>query len=158
MQDFINAWVKGREWFRPLAPIVLAGAAPQIFEIDRPAPFMQIAADVRPEYRDTLPAITHVDGTARLQTVDDEAPFIRDVLTCFEARTGCPVLLNTSLNEKGDPIVETPAEAVHCLTATAITRWRCRPTSSSSNGAARPAHGATQGGTATAASVRARSR
>jgi carbamoyltransferase len=108
MRDFINSQVKGREWFRPLAPIVLAEEAGRIFDVDRPAPFMQIAADVRPEFRDRLPAITHVDGSARLQTVDAEnTPFLHALLTRFQARTGCPVLLNTSLNGPGDPLTET---------------------------------------------------
>ncbi len=113
MQDHINFNVKGREWFRPLAPIVLAEAAPRIFDIDRPARFMQFAADVRPAFREQLPAITHVDGTARLQTVEPEhTPFLHALLTRFEERTGCPVLLNTSLNGKGDPLTETPADSL----------------------------------------------
>jgi len=121
MQDFINGQVKGREWFRPLAPIVLHDAAPRIFEIDRPAPFMQFAADVREEHRARLPAITHVDGTARLQTVDPEnTPFLHALLRGFEERTGCPVLLNTSLNGPGDPLTETPADSLACLRATAM--------------------------------------
>ncbi len=121
MQDHINFHVKGREWFRPLAPIVLWEAAPRIFDIDRPAPFMQYAADVRPEYREQLPAITHVDGTARLQTVDAEAtPFLHALLTRFEQRTGCPVLLNTSLNGKGDPLTETPSHSLACFRTTAM--------------------------------------
>jgi carbamoyltransferase len=119
MQDFINSRVKGREWFRPLAPLVLAEATSTIFDWDRPAPFMQYAADVRPEHRDALPAITHVDGTARLQTVEPaNTPFLHAVLDRFATRTGCPVLLNTSLNGKGDPVVETPEEALACLTTT----------------------------------------
>jgi carbamoyltransferase len=121
MRDFINAKVKGREWFRPLAPLVLAGSCSTMFDIDRPSPFMQFAADVRPEYRDRLPAITHVDGTARLQTVEaDNTPFLHSILDRFAVTTGCPVLLNTSLNEKGDPIVETPDEALACLTTTSM--------------------------------------
>ncbi|HWC27260.1 MAG TPA: carbamoyltransferase C-terminal domain-containing protein [Solirubrobacteraceae bacterium] len=121
MQDHINFHVKGREWFRPLAPIVLLGAAPAIFDIDRPSPFMQIAADVRPEYREQLPAITHVDGTARLQSVEAEStPFLHALLERFEERTGCPVLLNTSLNGKGDPLTETPADSLECFRTTAM--------------------------------------
>lgn len=113
MRDFINSQVKGREWFRPLAPIVLAEAAQRIFDIDRPAPFMQIAADVRAQFRHLLPAITHVDGTARLQTVDAEHnPFLHALLRRFEARTTCPVLLNTSLNGPGDPLTEMPAHSL----------------------------------------------
>ncbi|MCW2952293.1 MAG: carbamoyltransferase [Conexibacter sp.] len=119
MQDHINSKVKGREWFRPLAPIVLLDAAPEIFEIDRPAPFMQFAAGVRPEYRARLPAITHVDGTARLQTVERASnPLLHALLTRFEERTGCPVLLNTSLNGQGDPLTETPADALDCFRTT----------------------------------------
>jgi carbamoyltransferase len=121
MRDHINAQVKGREWFRPLAPIVLLDAAPTIFEIDRPAPFMQFAADVRSEYREQLPAITHVDGTARLQTVEPEnSPFLHALLTRFAERTGCPVLLNTSLNGQGDPLTETPADSLACFRTTAM--------------------------------------
>ncbi len=121
MQDYINFQVKGREWFRPLAPIVLAEAAPRIFDIDRPARFMQFAADVRPEYREELPAITHVDGTARLQSVEPEnTPLLHALLTRFEAKTGCPVLLNTSLNGKGDPLCETPEHSIATFRTTAM--------------------------------------
>lgn len=121
MQEFINARVKGREWFRPLAPLVLLESAPEIFDVDRPAPFMQFAAEVRPEHRAALPAITHVDGTARLQTVEPgNTPFLHAVLDRFARRTGCPVLLNTSLNQKGDPLVETAGEALACLTETSM--------------------------------------
>jgi carbamoyltransferase len=121
MRDFINFRVKGREWFRPLAPIVLCEAATRIFDIDRPAPFMQFAADVRPEYRAQLPAITHVDGTARLQSVDAQStPFLHALLRRFEERTGCPVLLNTSLNGKGDPLTEAPTDSLACFRTTAM--------------------------------------
>jgi carbamoyltransferase len=121
MQDYINFKVKGREWFRPLAPIVLQEAAPRIFDIDRPAPFMQFAAEVRPEHREQLPAITHVDATARLQSVEPEnTPFLHALLTRFEERTGCPVLLNTSLNGKGDPLTETPADSLATFRTTAM--------------------------------------
>jgi carbamoyltransferase len=100
---------------------VLADHAERIFDVDRPAPFMQYAADVRPEHRAALPGITHVDGTARLQTVEPvNTPFLHELLARFEAATGCPVLLNTSLNGKGDPLVETPADAVACLRKTAM--------------------------------------
>jgi carbamoyltransferase len=119
MRDFINFRVKGREWFRPLAPLVLTDAASTIFDVDRPAPFMQLAIDVRPEHRDALPAITHVDGTARIQTVEPtNTPFLHALLTAFADRTGCPVLINTSLNGKGDPLTETPEDSFACLTGT----------------------------------------
>jgi len=121
MRDFINFRVKGREWFRPLAPLVLADRAPEIFDVDRPVRFMQLAIDVRPEHREPLPAITHVDGTARIQTVEPEhTPFLHALLAAFEARTGCPVLINTSLNGKGDPLTELPADSLAVLTGTGM--------------------------------------
>ena len=119
MRDFINFRVKGREWFRPLAPLVLAERQEQIFDVDRPARFMQLAIDVRPEHRRALPAITHVDGTARIQTVEPgTTPFLHALLTAFDAATGCPVLLNTSLNGKGDPLTESPADSLAVLVGT----------------------------------------
>jgi carbamoyltransferase len=119
MQDYINFEVKGREWFRPLAPLVLAEHAQRIFDVDRPAPFMQYAADVRPEYRSQFPGITHVDGTARLQTVEPvNTPFLHTLLTAWYARTGSPVLINTSLNGPGDPLTETPEQSVETLRKT----------------------------------------
>ncbi|WP_236004079.1 carbamoyltransferase family protein [Nonomuraea antri] len=119
MQDYINFEVKGREWFRPLAPLVLAEHAERIFDVDRPAPFMQYAADVREEYRHQLPGITHVDGTARLQTVEPEnTPFLHALLTRWYERTGSPVLINTSLNGPGDPLTETPEQSIDTLLKT----------------------------------------
>ncbi|MFL6129641.1 MAG: carbamoyltransferase [Mycobacteriales bacterium] len=121
MQDYINFEVKGREWFRPLAPLVLAEHADRIFEVDRPAPFMQYAAEVRPEFRARLPAITHVDHTARLQTVEPVGtPFLHALLAAFHRRTGCPVLLNTSLNGPGDPLTESPEDSLKTLRETGM--------------------------------------
>lgn len=121
IRAWINKHVKGREMFRPLAPVALEEAAPTFFEIDRPVPFMQFAVKVRPEYRAVIPAITHVDGTARLQTVNQaEDPFLYALLKAFEARTGIGVLLNTSFNAQGEPIIETPAEALACFEATPL--------------------------------------
>ena len=81
----------------------------------------KIAIDVRPEHRDTLPAITHVDGTARIQTVEPEhTPFLHALLDAFARRTGCPVLVNTSLNGKGEPLTESPEDSLACLTGTAM--------------------------------------
>jgi carbamoyltransferase len=119
MQDYINDEVKGREWFRPLAPLVLHDHAERIFDVDRPAPFMQYAADVRPEYREQYPGITHVDGTARLQTVEPgNTPFLHALLTAWYQRTGSPVLINTSLNGPGDPLTETAEESIETLRKT----------------------------------------
>jgi len=119
MKDWINKYVKGRELFRPLAPVALEGAAPVFFEVDRPVPFMQFAVNVRPEYRAVIPAVTHVDGSARLQTVSKrENPFLYALIDAFEKKTRVGVLLNTSFNGQGEPIVETPAEALACFKST----------------------------------------
>lgn len=113
IRDWINARVKEREWFRPLAPVVLLEHADEYFDIRRPSPFMQYAAPVQPQAAERIPAVTHVDCTARLQTVGEgDDPFLRALLQGFAARTGVPVLLNTSFNRKEEPIVETPAEAL----------------------------------------------
>jgi len=119
MRDYINVEVKGREWFRPLATLVLADHAERLFDVDRPAPFMQYAADVRPEYRERYPGITHVDGSARLQTVEPlNTPFLYDVLSAWHERTGSPVLINTSLDGPGDPLTETPEQSIETLRKT----------------------------------------
>jgi carbamoyltransferase len=121
MQDYINYAVKGREWFRPLATLVLADHAQRIFDVDRPAPFMQYAADVRPEFREQYPGITHVDGTARLQTVEPvNTPFLHELMTRWFDRTGSPVLINTSLNGPGDPLTETPEQSIATLRNTGM--------------------------------------
>ena len=115
MKDHLNAHVKFREAFRPYAPMVLAEYATEIFDLARPSPFMLFACDVHPKYQALLPAITHVDGTARVQTVDDQEPFLRALLMAFYQRTGIPVLLNTSFNLAGEPIVETPEDAIRAF-------------------------------------------
>jgi carbamoyltransferase len=119
MRDWINAKVKKREWFRPLAPIVLLEEAGRYFDILRPSPFMQFAAPVRPEMARVIPAVTHVDCSARLQTVGPgDDPLLRALLARFAERTGVAVLLNTSYNGKDEPIVETPDEALATFRAT----------------------------------------
>jgi carbamoyltransferase len=119
MRDWINARVKEREWFRPLAPIVLLERAEEFFDIRRPSPFMQFAAPVRKQAAEIIPAVTHVDCTARLQTVSEkDDPLLRALLQAFEARTGVPVLLNTSYNRKEEPIVETPVQAIESFRRT----------------------------------------
>ncbi|MFI6924790.1 carbamoyltransferase C-terminal domain-containing protein [Nonomuraea spiralis] len=121
MQDYVNFEVKGREWFRPLAPLVLAEHAGRLFDIDRPAPFMQYSADVRPEHRASLPGVTHVDGTARLQTVEESAtPFLHALLTRWHETTGSPALINTSLNGPGHPLTETPEQSIDTLLSTGL--------------------------------------
>jgi len=105
--------VKGREQFRPVAPMVLADRAGQLFEGVLPSPYMLFVHRVREGWRDRIPAVVHVDGTARIQTVDPATePLVADLLTEFEARTGLPVVVNTSLNTAGRPMVDTPREAL----------------------------------------------
>ncbi|HEV7409369.1 MAG TPA: carbamoyltransferase C-terminal domain-containing protein [Bradyrhizobium sp.] len=121
MKDILNSRVKHRQPFRPFAPIVLAERAKEIFEGEEDSPFMLIAKPVRPEWRDRIPAIVHIDGTARVQTVsEDTNPVLYRLLKEFEALTGVPVLINTSFNVKGEPIVETPRDAVICFLTTGI--------------------------------------
>ena len=113
MKRRLDEDVKRREPFRPYAPAVLAEHAGAFFLIDRPSPFMLLVAPVRPELTDRIPAVVHVDGTARLQTVHDATnPAFAALLRDFDALTGVPVLLNTSFNVNKEPIVETPADAV----------------------------------------------
>jgi len=121
MKDKLNKRVKFRQAFRPFAPIVLAERAAEIFEGDQDSPFMLMAKNVRQEWRDKIPAIVHVDGTARVQMVRQEHnPRLHRLLKAFDAITGVPVLVNTSLNVKGEPIVETPQDAINCFLATGI--------------------------------------
>ncbi len=119
MRDRINALVKMRESFRPFAPAVLARHAQEHFAIDHPSPFMLETCQVSSPF--DLPAITHVDRSARLQTVDPESsPRFAALLTLFADRTGCPILLNTSFNVRGEPIVCTPKEALFCFARSGI--------------------------------------
>ena len=121
MKDILNSRVKHRQPFRPFAPIVLYERAKEVFEGEEDSPFMLIAKNVRPEWRDKIPAIVHVDGTARVQTVREATnPTLYRLLKEFEALTGVPVLINTSFNVKGEPIIETPRDAVICFLTTGI--------------------------------------
>lgn len=118
MKDILNARIKHREPFRPFAPSVLAESTGDWFEQDYPSPFMLMAYRVRDECRARIPAVTHEDGTGRLQTVTrDTNPRYYDLLAAFARRTGVPVLLNTSFNEN-EPIVLRPDEAVDCFART----------------------------------------
>jgi carbamoyltransferase len=121
MKDKLNSRVKFRQAFRPFAPIVLYERAKDIFIGEDESPFMLRAKQVRPEWKDRIPGIVHVDGTARVQTVRREQnEKMYDLLTEFEKLTGVPVLINTSFNIKGEPIVETPRDAVNCFLYTGI--------------------------------------
>ena len=111
-RDVINSRVKHREFFRPFAPAVLAEHASDWFDLDQPSPYMLFAPQVRAEQRGHLGAVTHVDGSARVQTVDQAVhPAFHRLITRFGELTGVPVVLNTSFNDT-EPIVETPADAV----------------------------------------------
>jgi carbamoyltransferase len=138
MQSLMNLKIKFRESFRPFAPAVLRERAHEYFEMapDEESPYMLLVAPVRAErrvragtgalgldvvkeVRSDVPAITHVDYSARVQTVDAERqPRLHRILQAFERRTGCPVLINTSFNVRGEPIVESPADAYRCFLAT----------------------------------------
>ncbi|MET0148795.1 MAG: carbamoyltransferase C-terminal domain-containing protein, partial [Acidimicrobiales bacterium] len=137
MQSVLNLKIKYRESFRPFAPAVLEERVAEYFDHKGPSPYMLIVADVREErwvpaeeppddlrewvnqVRSDLPAVTHVDHSARLQTVDAERnPEFHQILTAFEDLTGCAVLINTSFNVRGEPIVGTPEDAYRCFRRT----------------------------------------
>jgi len=139
MQKHMNLKIKFRESFRPFAPMVLQEKAAEYFEVEQESPYMLLVYQVRDEHRlnqddadlwgidklnvvrSTIPAVTHVDYSARVQTVDAERnPFIHGVLTKFEKNTGCPVIINTSFNVRGEPIVNTAEDAYRCFMATEI--------------------------------------
>ena len=141
MQKTLNLKVKYRESFRPFAPAVLAEDVQEWFELDQPSPYMLLVADVAKRHRietnegehersgieklktlrSDVPAITHVDFSARVQTVHrDTNPRFHALLRAFKQRTGCPVLVNTSFNVRGEPIACTPEDAFRCLMGTEI--------------------------------------
>lgn len=108
--------VKGREQFRPVAPMVLADRAAEIFgRGPLPSPYMLFVHDVAEAWRDRIPAVTHVDGTARVQTVDENLPVLHATIEHFARRTGVPVLVNTSFNTAGRPMVDSPVDALECF-------------------------------------------
>jgi carbamoyltransferase len=141
MQSVMNLKIKFRESFRPFAPIVLSSAAPKYFELEAESPYMLIVAPVRSDLRiaepeesrglfgierlnlprSTVPAITHVDYSARIQTVDEERnPRLHELLKEFERRTDHGILVNTSFNVRGEPIVCTPQDAIRCFLRTGM--------------------------------------
>jgi carbamoyltransferase len=118
MRDTLNMKIKFREGFRPFAPSVLMDEAGDWFEIDCDSPYMLLVAQVR-EGRRTIPSVTHVDNSARLQTVTREAaPLYYDLIREFEKITGVPIVINTSFNVRGEPIVCTPHDAYLCFMRT----------------------------------------
>ena len=115
MQTRLNE-IKDREDFRPVAPVVLEEEAAQWFANAGKSPFMLFIYDVLPEKADLIPAVRHVDGTARIQTINrQQHPLYYDLVKAFQARTGVPVLVNTSFNTRGEPIVCTPRDAIECF-------------------------------------------
>lgn len=119
MRDRINSLIKMREAFRPFAPAVLESRAQSHFVLDHPSPFMLETASVCSSL--DLPAITHVDNSARVQSVDPiHNPRFARLLECFEQRTGCPILLNTSFNMRDEPIVCSPTDALVCFVRSGI--------------------------------------
>jgi len=141
MQKTLNLKVKYRESFRPFAPAVLAEDAPRYFDIDCESPYMLLVADVAERERiamseeqkalfgidklnvprSSIPAVTHVDYSARVQTVHRETnPRFHELIREFKSRTGCPVVVNTSFNVRGEPIVGSPEDAFRCFMGTEI--------------------------------------
>lgn len=111
----VNLKIKFRESFRPFAPTVLWERTQEYFDFDRPSPYMLFVAQVKENNR-TIPAVTHVDGSARLQTITrEDHPLFYDLICEFERQTGCPVIINTSFNVRGEPIVCTPLDAIKCF-------------------------------------------
>ncbi len=116
MQDILNERIKKREPFRPFAPAVLAEHADEYFELLDSSPFMLLAPRVREAWRERLPSITHVDGTARVQAVDkDTNPRFWGLIERFGRLRGVPMVVNTSFNQRGEPIVCTPEDALECF-------------------------------------------
>jgi carbamoyltransferase len=118
MKDVLNARIKRREEFRPFAPSILEEKSGEYFSESYPVPYMLQVYDVLPHRRSEIPAVTHVDGTGRLQTVSRQAnPLYHRLIATFGEVTGTPVLLNTSFNEN-EPVVNQPAEAIDCYKRT----------------------------------------
>jgi carbamoyltransferase len=117
-KELLNAKIKRRESFRPFAPSILKEYVDEYFEVNDVVPFMEKVFPIRKEKYDTIPAVTHVDGTGRLQTVDkDVSPRYYRLIDAFRQKTGVPILLNTSFNEN-EPIVNSPIEALECFLRT----------------------------------------
>jgi carbamoyltransferase len=116
MKDHINHDVKKREWYRPFAPAVMFEHQSTIFDLDVYSPHMLVTSNVNPEWRNRIPSVTHVDGSARYQSVTKKNNFrFYSIIESFYKRTGVPVILNTSFNGPREPIIETPSEAINAL-------------------------------------------
>ena len=121
MKDYLNEKVKHRESFRPFAPVVTYDKQFEIFELKQDSPYMLLAAPVKEKFKNTIPSVTHIDGSARVQSVSKEKdPLVYNILNEFEKLSGVPVLLNTSFNDNGEPIVESPEDAINTFLKTNI--------------------------------------
>jgi carbamoyltransferase len=119
--EMLNREIKFREPFRPYAPSVIEERQAEFFDLDRPSPYMLLVAPVRRSKQEEIPAVTHVDGTARVQTVSREAnPLYHRLIERFGELTGVPLLLNTSMNRAGEPMVESPVDAARLFRGTAL--------------------------------------
>ena len=127
MIDTVNGKVKFRESFRPFAPTVLEDQAPKYFDIEGESPYMLFVFDVEESKKQDIPAVTHVDDTSRIQTlVEDKNPFYYSIIDRFGEKTGIPIVLNTSFNLKGMPIVNRPEEAVKVLKESGLDAFTTR--------------------------------
>jgi carbamoyltransferase len=120
MKDLLNSRVKHREYFRPFAPVVIEEMAEEYFKLNsHPSPFMLLAPHVNENKKDNIPSVTHVDGTARVQTVNKKSNSkLYNLIKEFEKITGVPVLINTSFNVRGEPIICEPQDAINCFLKT----------------------------------------
>lgn len=122
MREKLNKEIKFREWFRPFGVIVLKEYSGEFFDFEQESPFMLIAPQVRKNVRDRIPSAVHVDSSCRIQTVDAQTNGnLHQLLTAFYAKAGIPVLINTSFNIQGEPIVETPLDALKCFLHSSMT-------------------------------------
>jgi carbamoyltransferase len=120
MKDLINAKIKRREMFRPFAPTIIRKAVSTYFEQDVFSPFMMHVVKIKPQYRDRLPSVTHVDGTGRLQSIERSTnELYYDLIEALGNLSGIPIVLNTSFNEN-EPIVDTPDQALQCFLRTGL--------------------------------------
>jgi carbamoyltransferase len=121
--NYINDKIKKRQWFRPLSPMVLDDDKQRYFNFNRCSPFMLFAVEVKPEAKKLIPAVVHVDDSARIQTITEaNNPFFYDLISRYKVKTGVSVILNTSFNGKAEPIVETPDDALNCFLSTPLNK------------------------------------
>ena len=123
MKDILNEKVKHREFYRPFAPVVRLEDVNKYFEWDKESRWMSFCPKVREEYKDKIPSVVHIDGTARVQTVTDQQnKWLYDLLTELDRETGLGILLNTSFNQQGRPLVSTYSQALQILDTTQMNK------------------------------------